>query len=269
MLGKITITHADGLNVHTYTSPADGWSVNSHIIELPGQLFIVDAQLTLVYGREVMEYAITLHKPLNRLYITHHHPDHLLGAGAFPIKSSALAEVTAKIEATGDFFAGALHAKMGNAVPQKAVRPEIIIKPGSELVEDIQFEFIRLKHAETEDALMIGLPDQGILITQDMVYNKIHAYLGEQSFDEWLTDISFYQQLTLYKHILPGHGGPGGPELLADMADYIHKASRAYQESPDYADFEARLSSMAPEFSNDALLKLSQRAMFPKKTSDN
>jgi len=34
MQGKITVTQADALKVHTTTAPKKGWQVNSHTIEL-------------------------------------------------------------------------------------------------------------------------------------------------------------------------------------------------------------------------------------------
>ena len=43
--------------IHTFTGPEDGWLVNSHIIEFPSQLFVIDAQYTLPFAREVAGYA--------------------------------------------------------------------------------------------------------------------------------------------------------------------------------------------------------------------
>ena len=57
MLGKLSLTQNQHLTVHTYTAPDDGWRANSHIIELPSQLLVVDAQYMLPYAREVVSYA--------------------------------------------------------------------------------------------------------------------------------------------------------------------------------------------------------------------
>jgi len=38
--------------------------VNTHIIELPTQLLVVDAQYTLTFASEVVRYAETLEKPI-------------------------------------------------------------------------------------------------------------------------------------------------------------------------------------------------------------
>jgi hypothetical protein len=48
MSGTMTVTESRNLRIHTFTAPDDGWSVNSHIIELPTQLIILDAQ----YGED-------------------------------------------------------------------------------------------------------------------------------------------------------------------------------------------------------------------------
>jgi hypothetical protein len=47
MLGTISITRSQGVSVHTYTAPEDGWCVNNHIFELAKQLLILDAQSML------------------------------------------------------------------------------------------------------------------------------------------------------------------------------------------------------------------------------
>jgi glyoxylase-like metal-dependent hydrolase (beta-lactamase superfamily II) len=80
--GPIYITPSEGLIIHTFTAPERGWQVNSHIVELPSQLLVVDSQYLLPYAREVVAYTEQLKKPISRVYITHYHPDAIaLGAG--------------------------------------------------------------------------------------------------------------------------------------------------------------------------------------------
>src|SRR5262245_6441656 len=83
MPGSWVITPAPFGSIHTFTAPEHGWCVTSHVIELPSQLIVVDPQYTLPLAGEVVDYANDLKKPISRLYITHYHPDHLLGAAAF------------------------------------------------------------------------------------------------------------------------------------------------------------------------------------------
>jgi glyoxylase-like metal-dependent hydrolase (beta-lactamase superfamily II) len=268
MLGEMTVTECDGVRIHTYTAPDEGWRVNTHLIELPTQIVAVDAQYTLRYAREIVDYIGTLGKPLARVYLTHYHPDHLLGAAAFAAPLHALAEVKARIELVGDRVAAEEHAKLGDIVPQRAERPSRIAIPGMEVIEGTRFEFFRLRHAETEDALMIGLPDQRVLITQDLIYNAVHAFIGEQAFDGWAVALKNYRALP-YDRILPGHGAPGGPELYDAMAQYLTVARAALSEASDPDDLKRRLISAFPQFGGRTLLDHEMRFLFPARQRED
>jgi glyoxylase-like metal-dependent hydrolase (beta-lactamase superfamily II) len=193
--GTICVTERGGLKVHTYTAPDDGWRVNTHFIELPKQLITIDAQYTIPYAQDALAYAVTLGKPFTRLYVSHYHPDHLLGAAAFPVPIHALPEVKAKIDAVGDRIASEEHEKFPATIPSHAEKPNLLVTPGAETIDGVRLEFILLHHAETENALVIGLPDYGILIAQDFIYNQVHAFVGEHAFDNWASALRNYQKL--------------------------------------------------------------------------
>ena len=120
MPGTWTVTRAAPLPIHTFTAPEEGWLVNSHIIEFASQLFVVDAQYTLSLGREVARYAARLGKPIERLYVTHYHPDHLLGAAVFDAPLYTLKVVAEKIRKAGDRVAREEHEKVGDDIPTGA-----------------------------------------------------------------------------------------------------------------------------------------------------
>jgi glyoxylase-like metal-dependent hydrolase (beta-lactamase superfamily II) len=263
MLGTISITRSQGVSVHTYTAPQDGWCVNTHIFELATQLLILDAQYMLKYAREVLDYAATLGKPITRLYISHYHPDHLLGAAAFSAPIYALPEVKAKIEVAGDRVAAEEHEKHGDLIPAHAERPSRLVTPGVETIDGIRLEFFLLRHAETEAALVVGLPDHGILGTQDLIYNQVHVFIGEKAFASWADALDEYQKLA-YTQILPGHGAPGGTELFYDMRHYLSVAQQALSQANDPADLKRRLIAAFPDFQGHALLDHQMRFLFPQ-----
>ena len=263
MLGEIAFTRSGELCVHTYIAPDDGWCVNSHIVETANGLIVVDAQYTLTYAREVVAYAAGLGKPIARLYITHFHPDHLLGAPAFSCPIYALASVAAKIDTVGDRVAVEEHQKHGDVIPLRAERPGQIVAPGIDTIDRVRFEFLHLQHAETQDALMVGLPDHGILITQDLIYNGVHVFVGERAFDGWATALQRAQALN-YDTLLPGHGSPGGPELYGAMAQYLDAARDTLSRSSSGVELKSRLIAAFPNYRGQVLLDHQMRFLFPK-----
>ena len=262
MQGKVTVTDAGGLEVHTFTAPEKGWQVNSHIIELPSQLFVVDAQYLLPYARQVVEYAEHLKKPITRLYITHYHPDHLLGAAAFSAPMYALPEVCARIEAVGDRVAREEHEKFGDDIPERAQRPSHFVEPGTENLDSMRIEFIHLQHAETRDALMIAFPAHGILITQDLVYNRVHAMVGEKAFESWTETLEAKKNAS-YERVLPGHGHPGGKELYGRMQQYLATARHVYARADDGEDMKIKMIQAFPDYGGVGMLDQQKRFLFP------
>lgn len=262
MMGQITLTHGDSLMVHTFTAPERGWQVNSHIIEFPSWLFVVDAQYLLPYAREVVAYAAALKKPIARLFITHYHPDHLLGAIAFSAPIYALREVSARIAAVGDRVAREEHEKFGDDVPARSQTPGNSVEVGVEVVESVPVDFVHLQNAETCDALMVGFPSERILITQDLVYNRVHAMVGEKAFNTWHSELE-KRELLDYERILPGHGAPGGKELYSQMQHYLSVARSAYAEAKDGEDMKNKMLRAFPDYGGVGMLDQQKRFLFP------
>jgi glyoxylase-like metal-dependent hydrolase (beta-lactamase superfamily II) len=262
MPGTWTITGNIVAPIHTFTAPEDGWLVTSHVIELPSQLLVVDAQYRLSYAREVVRYAAALKKPLNRLYVTHYHPDHLLGAAAFDTPLVALAIVAGKIDAVGDRVAREEHEIVGNDVPVTARRPDRYVEEGMELIDGARIEHHRLRGAETEDALILALPDADVMIVQDLVYNHAHPFLGERRLDGWRAALRQYRDLP-YDIVLPGHGLPGGKVVYDEMIDYLDFAEGALAESATAAQFKQLLLRRYPAYGCGKVLDHQLRFLFP------
>jgi glyoxylase-like metal-dependent hydrolase (beta-lactamase superfamily II) len=150
--------------------------VTSNVIELPSQLLVAHAQYTLPFAREVVRYADGLGKPLSRLYVTHYHPDHLLDAAAFDAPLFTLASVAERIDAAGDRLARDEHEKVGDDISATARQPDHRVDEGDEgeeIVDGARIEHLRLRGAETEDALVAALPDASAIIVQNLVYNRL------------------------------------------------------------------------------------------------
>lgn len=261
MPGIWTVT-SEVVPIHTFMAPEDGWLVTSHIIELPSQLFVVDAQYTLPFAREVTHYAAGLGKPLRRLYVTHYHPDHLLGATAFNAPLFTLTSVASQVEAAGDRVAREEHEKLGDDIPLVARRPDVLVSEGEEIIDGVRIEHRRLCGAETEDALVIALPETKTVIVQDLVYNRSHLFLGERRFDGWRAALRDYRTLP-YNRVLPGHGLPGDKALYDEMVDYLDLAEDTLATSTTAPQFRQRMISRYPDYGCLKVLDHQLRFLFP------
>jgi len=264
MAGRLTTTRSGPVKFHTYTAPDKGWQVTSQIVELEDQLIVVDGQYLLPYGRAAAAFCRSLNKPIARLYITHFHPDHHLGAEAFGAPVYALPEVKAKIIAIGDRLAREESAKFPDEpgiIPSHAIKPEFEVEPGVETIGGESFQFEVVRHAEADPSLIIGLPEHRILIAQDLVYNRVHLFLGERNFDGWTAALEDYLTKP-YDRILPGHGVPTGPKVYGEMIDYLAFARSALAEAKDGPSFAEILVRRYPDWGGRALLEHEQRFLF-------
>jgi glyoxylase-like metal-dependent hydrolase (beta-lactamase superfamily II) len=72
----VTIIDKGNVRVHTYVAPIHSLNVTTQLIETPSRLIAVDGQITVANAEEVVAYTNGLGKPLDRLTVTHAHPDH-------------------------------------------------------------------------------------------------------------------------------------------------------------------------------------------------
>jgi glyoxylase-like metal-dependent hydrolase (beta-lactamase superfamily II) len=263
MEGTITITQRAAATIHSYTAPEPGLLVNTHLIELPNQLLAVDAQFALAYAREAVAYAATLGKPITRLYVSHAHPDHYFGAEVFGAPVYALAEVKSAIDAQGDATAAESHARFGEIVPARATKPERIVEPGEETIDGVRLVFRQLEGTEAPVLLTIALPDQGVVITQDLAFNNVHLFIGGRTLESWAAALREYRQLP-YDAVLPGHGAPGDRRLYDRALEYLAVAGPALAEATTGEALKATLIRRFPDYRGRALLDIQNQYLFPE-----
>ena len=160
MNGTVTVLDKGSVRIHSYGAPEDGLGVTTQLIETPSQIIAVDAQFVLAYADEVVAYAKSLGKPLDRLIISHAHPDHYQGAARFGVPVHALPETIAEIVAVG----AKTDLPTGVAIPLADMTPTVEITPGTEVIDGVPFVFEAVSGGEAADELLIKLPEQGVLV---------------------------------------------------------------------------------------------------------
>ncbi len=261
-IGAMTVIPLENLRIHTYEAPEAAVFVNSHILETENGLIVVDTQFLRPHAEEFRRYADSLNKPIDRVIVTHSHPDHWFGCEYFRDAAIyALREVADQIRGGGGAMIQAYAPTFGDAITETVVVPEHIIRPGTETVDGVTLAYEKAEGAEAGINLVIELPESRVLIAQDLVYNRVHVFLQQREMDPWLAHLRRFQEKE-YDVVLSGHGLPANMQVLADMAGYLGDAKSALAASNDVETLKRHLVGKYPFYRGEYILDISGRYLY-------
>ena len=232
--GSISKLELDGVTIHSYTAPDDSELVNSHIIETAKALVIVDMQFFRPYAQQFRAYADSLDKPITRVILTHHHPDHWFGHESFTdVPLFARKEVVELLKLRADFYIKVRGAQLGALVPETSRVPENAIELDSEIIDGLTYEYEIINKAEAGVQTLIKLPDQGVMIAGDLLSNNSHAFYGVGLTKPWIENLKNIAMNNQAEHILVGHGFPpvADSDVFTRQISYLEIILEALQES--------------------------------------
>ncbi len=236
------------VRIHTFIASFFGDNIANatHIVETKNQLVLVDSQFLVPYARAFRDYADSLGKPIERLYLSHRHPDHWFGTGAAfgDVPIYALPETMTFIQEHGEDSISD-HWKLGDLVPDQVVVPKRVVSPGEETIDGIRYVFDRLSDNEIDFNLTIRLPELGVYFAQDLIYSGTHLYLTKHM-DHWSRILQ--EMLTSdYELFMPGHGLPADKNEVARNIEYLAAARQAVGEGLADDAFKEFLIQRYPE----------------------
>lgn len=255
------------VTLHTLVAPASVFAVTSHVIEFKTQLFVVDGQFFAPYAADLKAYVDKLGKPVTRFYISHEHPDHYLGMGeSFPdVAVYALPGVRHHIEEDGPKQIAKWTARLGpKMVAQRLNLPTRDVQLGREVVEGVTLQFASVVDHEAPEALVIKLPELGIYIAQDLVYNGVHLFVAGPT-DGWRTALKGLLAETQYTTFLAGHGQPADRRVLEQNLAYLDTVDRIRRSAANAADYKTQLLQAYPNLAGAALLDIYLPFVYPTK----
>ena len=207
---------------------------NNIIIEMKDYLIVVDANFPSGARAALADAKQVSSKPVKYVFDTHHHGDHAYGnsvwteAGATTLAYKGVAEEMKRNEPAA--WEGAAKQRKdvrelnrsGPEPPKQTFdKPTFVLNDGTRRVE---FHYFGWAHTRGDG--FVYLPKEQILCTGDAVANGPHNYTGDGNIANWPSVIRKAQKLKV-KTVLPGHGEPGGPEVLEGQAQYmiaLHKS---------------------------------------------
>lgn len=253
--------------VYTLVSPGDMFANTSTVIELKSQLIVIDGQFFADYGRQLKAFTDSLGKPVSRFYISHDHPDHYLGFGdAFPeAKVYALKETIAAIEHEGAAVLQERQKQLGPLMATRLNKPSQVVMPGTEQIEGVDFVFEQSVGNEAANSLVIKLPQLGVYVAQDIVYNHVHLFItgATQGWKDALLKIKHEKGFDI---IVPGHGKPGGVALIDENLAYLNQVDEVRKTAASKEIYKTNLLKAYPAYAAPSLLDIYLPLLYPGQT---
>ncbi len=225
---RMVVRQSGDVRIHTFVASFTGDNIANatHIVESRNTLVLVDGQFLVPYAHQFRAYADSLGKPIDRLFVSHRHPDHWFGVGAAftDVPICALSETTTFLKEHGEDSRDD-HWKLGGLVPDRVVVPQEVVKPGEAIVDGVRYVLEEVTDTEIDALLVVKLPDLGVQFVQDLVYSGTHLYLTSH-LRHW-TQVLQEMLLSDADLFMPGHGLPADKNEVARNIEYLAAAGDA------------------------------------------
>ncbi|MFD3941838.1 MBL fold metallo-hydrolase [Streptomyces sp. NPDC058579] len=232
---------------------------------------LVDPPLTRAQAEQVADWIEASGKRLTHIVATHGHGDHWFTAGVLAERFGA--QVVAS--------AGAV-AQMSNNVQAREVLWDVlwpgqippspvtaVTPPGNRLsLEGHDLHIVDVGHADSDDSAVLHVPDLGLVMAGDALYNGVHMYLAESAdgdFGPWRKAIDTVAALEP-RSVVASHQNSkldaDAARLIAETHRYLDdaEAALAVHETPEQF-FDAMLAHY-PDHLGPTVLWVSARALY-------
>ena len=252
------------------------WSpISSTLIMGRHHAALIDPPLTTTQAADVGDWIAASGRQLTQIYITHGHGDHWFGAiplvQRFPGVTVRATEGTAKLmKAQNDpqFRADFWDRVFPGQLPAGELDVTVVDERGLEL-DGVALVPVEVGHTDTDNTTMLHVPEMGLLVAGDVVYNGVHLYLTESGgvtgIDAWLAALDTAETLNAAT-VIAGHKEPGAnddPSQIQATRRYLTDARRLLESSTGAEEFYNAMLALHPHRLNPGALWGAAITLFP------
>ncbi|WP_313526418.1 quinoprotein relay system zinc metallohydrolase 1 [Stutzerimonas kunmingensis] len=225
--------------------------VNTGFIVTDAGVVVIDSGPSRRYG-EAMRAAIAsvTDRPVIKLLLTHHHPDHVLGNQAFAdVPIAALAGTTELLREQGNAMAENMYRLVGDWMRgTEVVLPSETLAPGMLEIGGRSLRLLALRGHTGADLAILD-ERSGVLFAGDILfYQRALTTPNSPGLDVWLEDLDTLEALP-WKRLVAGHGPVADDAApFVQMRDYLGWLDGLLREAASGgADMNEVIQSPIPE----------------------
>lgn len=199
---------------------------NNIIIEMKDYLIVVDANFPSGARLAAADAKKLSNKPIKYVFDTHHHGDHAYGnavwtqMGATTLAYVGVAQEIKRYEPkrwkeTNRKDVQELNKDSVEPPKQTFDTTPFVLDDGNRRVE---FHFFGWAHTRGDG--FVYLPKEQVIATGDAIVNGAFNFMGDGHVANWpkVADAAGKRKI---KHVLPGHGRPGGVEVITGQGKFM------------------------------------------------
>ncbi|TQC43190.1 MBL fold metallo-hydrolase [Rhodococcus sp. WS4] len=216
---------------------------------------LVDPPFTHEQTKLVGDWVESSGRHLAYIYATHGHGDHWFGTGEllerFPGAIPYATEGTIALMRKQAEGRAVWDADFPDLIPATPLVYHTVPADGFAL-EGHAIKAIEVGHSDTDDTTVLHVPDLGLVVAGDVVYNGVHQMLLETpggGFESWLAALDLVAALDP-RAVVAGHKNrdlPDHPSIIEQTRQYLLDAQRLLARRPTPQEFFDAMTARYPD----------------------
>jgi glyoxylase-like metal-dependent hydrolase (beta-lactamase superfamily II) len=231
---------------------------------------LIDPGFTTEQARVLGDWVASKDRNVTDIFITHGHGDHWFATGLLEERFGARVVATAGTISQMHANVAARPFVWDKVYPGIPLSPvtAVTVPDNQFMLEGKDLVIVEVGHTDTEATSVLHVPDLGLVVAGDVIYNGAHLYLSESSLaglDKWRSAIDQVEALGA-RHVVAGHQNSklddDAVRTIADTREYLDVAEEQLRTQNTAADYFNALVERYPDRLGRTVLWATAQAVF-------